>query len=1358
MLISRMQRFHHTVLALFLGLLCLGSQPPAGAQTVGKPVQLGTGGLQPVAVAVNPDTHRVYVTNDHSHSVSVFDGITDTLLAIIPITDVDINSRIAVNPVSNSIYVSTANGIYVIDGYTNYLVDWIATPNNNKRSGIAVDNNDTVYVISYAVNVVNGTPNYTDYALEIYYYYDYASPVIINLPGVTRDSVVSLNPKTNIINITAGDRLWVINGYNLNQGFWIPLAGSGNFALAVNAETNQIFVSNNNTEVMVLDGNTYYQNYPTISPGACIAALATDPMTDCLYIATFSPNGGTNGICVYNTYYNQFIAQRNPTAFQTNTYSLAVDPGYPAQVFTCDYGQCRILALNGDTLETIASEQTATGPVRMATNATTKTMYVANWFSNDVSVIDLENHQRIATIPIGLHPRGVCIDEATDSTYVAISQENRIAVIDGPTNTVRNSIPVNPTPRDMVYNTQTKQLYVLCANGNGIAVIDTTQEQVIGTISAPSPISSDALAFDPVGNQVFFGCTDGTISCIDGKTNLLLGSIHLPNPIVSLAYNPNEHILYIVSSVTNGQPCVTLLNIITGHSGTLTNWDPADMASDICVDPSTEKVYVADTGTDKVGVYTKYGVYLTSIQMLSPYFLSADPTTNSIYAVNSRDSLYVIDKDTNSLVSDLLGDHLAGVAYNPQTQLLYVANYEADSLSVENPYSAELILTLKVGHQPTEVTVDSDANLIYVANSGDNTVSVIDGATNSIVDTIPLASTRATTAGSLLGMVLDTKLKRLYVTDAVHNAVQVLDTTTKTPTLLPALAVGHCPMGVAVDLTTHRVFVTNYGDDTLSIIDGNTGTVCATLPVGNGPLSVAVNQQKHTVLVANLLDKSVMRIEGNSGTAYGVTGTTVLKLAPTKLAINETTDIAYVAHTQDKAFSALVASTCKALTTVRFDGTTVRSAGALSKSTLATTLAAVTGGVRAVQSADMLPGGVAVNSTANQVYFCDPSTTSIVTVSQTFNLHTITPQAGLHGAIDPHDGQIVLDGDSLTFTATPDPGYTVDSWSVDGKAVQTGGAQFTLNAITANHLLLVKFKAYTPLVTPSAGSNGSIAPSTRRTVPYNSSLTFTATPKTGYTVDTWTVSGELAQTGGTKFTLAGITSNMSVQVTFKQRFFTITPQAGSNGTISPELPQTVAYAGKCTFIATPATGYQVAAWWVDGKLKQTGKTLYALASITADHTVTVTFKLQTFTQKPSAGSGGTISPKYSQIVEYGSSLTFTATPGKGYEVDSWLLDGVVTQSGGAQFSLTNITAAHTVKVTFKKRTFTIIPQADANGALTPATPQTVTYGSSLTFTATPNAGYTVAVWTLDGVVKQTGKTKFTLTGIMGDHIVGVTFQ
>ena len=79
--------------------------------------------------------------------------------------------------------------------------------------------------------------------------------------------------------------------------------------------------------------------------------------------------------------------------------------------------------------------------------------------------------------------------------------------------------------------------------------------------------------------------------------------------------------------------------------------------------------------------------------------------------------------------------------------------------------------------------------------------------------------------------------------------MSVIDASTRTVTA--TVPVGKDPDGVAVDPGTHTVYVTNFGDDTVSVIDGSTRTVTATVPVGKDPVGVAVDPGTHTVYVTN---------------------------------------------------------------------------------------------------------------------------------------------------------------------------------------------------------------------------------------------------------------------------------------------------------------------------------------------------------------------------------------------------------------------------------------------------------------------------------------------------------------------------
>ena len=76
----------------------------------------------------------------------------------------------------------------------------------------------------------------------------------------------------------------------------------------------------------------------------------------------------------------------------------------------------------------------------------------------------------------------------------------------------------------------------------------------------------------------------------------------------------------------------------------------------------------------------------------------------------------------------------------------------------------------------------------------------------------------------------------------------------------PTITVGSLPSSIAVDQVTGTVYVTNWGDNTVSVFNGTTcnatntsgcGQHPATVPVGLGPIGIYVDDANHTVYVPN---------------------------------------------------------------------------------------------------------------------------------------------------------------------------------------------------------------------------------------------------------------------------------------------------------------------------------------------------------------------------------------------------------------------------------------------------------------------------------------------------------------------------
>ena len=287
-------------------------------------------------------------------------------------------------------------------------------------------------------------------------------------------------------------------------------------------------------------------------------------------------------------------------------------------------------------------------------------------------------------------------------------------------------------------------------------------------------------------------------------------------------------------------------------------------------------------------------------------------------------------------------------------------------------------------------------------------------------------------------------------------------------------------------------------------------------------------------------------------------------------------------------------------------------------------------------------------------------------------------------------------------------------------------------------------------ITPSAGANGHISPSTPVVVAATKTKTFTVTPNDGYSaIVGGTCGGTLA---GNTFTTNPASFNCTVIATFTQLPVTITPSAGPNGSISPNAPFTLAAGDTTSFTITPQPGYSFSVGGTCAGVL-TGNT-FTLNPVTADCAVTATFTLVTFIVTPSAGANGTITPNAAQIVPVASTASFTVAAAFGYSAS---VSGTCGGTLSATTYTTNpVTTDCSVVATFTPvPTYTVTPLAGANATVTPNTPLTVMSGQTTTFTVSPLAGYSVAVrGTCGGVLA--GNT-FTTNPITHDCTVVVAF-
>ncbi|WP_179865586.1 S8 family serine peptidase [Bacillus sp. AFS017336] len=372
--------------------------------------------------------------------------------------------------------------------------------------------------------------------------------------------------------------------------------------------------------------------------------------------------------------------------------------------------------------------------------------------------------------------------------------------------------------------------------------------------------------------------------------------------------------------------------------------------------------------------------------------------------------------------------------------------------------------------------------------------------------------------------------------------------------------------------------------------------------------------------------------------------------------------------------------------------------------------------------------------------------------------HLITATTDSNGSIDPSGSVPVDHGKDQTFTITPNKGYEIATFKVDGKDVTVSNNTYTLTNITSNHTIDVKFKLIVHTITATADDHGTISPSGKVTVIEESDQTFTITPERGYEIATMKVDGVAVSSTNNTYKFTNVTSDHTINVSFKQILHTIMVTAGDHGTISPSGRVTVNELTDQMFMITPDIGYEIATLKVDNVETMATNNIYTLTNIKGNHTIDVTFKKIVHTITATAGSNGTISPSGSVPVKHGEDQTFTITPKKGYEIASFVVDGVNAKLTKNTYTFSSVTKNHTINVSFKQILHTITVTAGKNGTISPIGKVSVADGTNKKFTIIPKKGYMIDTIKVDGVnVKFTGNT-YTLTNVTKNRTINVTFK
>jgi YVTN family beta-propeller protein len=198
----------------------------------------------------------------------------------------------------------------------------------------------------------------------------------------------------------------------------------------------------------------------------------------------------------------------------------------------------------------------------------------------------------------------------------------------------------------------------------------------------------------------------------------------------------------------------------------------------------------------------------------------------------------------------------AALAVDPRSSHVFVANSNDDTVTMLDARTGRVLQTTAVGGDPDQLQINPRTERVFVLNQIDGSVSVLDALTGALRRTLTL--------GVGPGRAVDHQTPDVFVFGSVSGVggtspIAGLDGTDLVAVLdapsgsrLQSIASSLPALGLAVDGLTERLFVPDTAADRVDMFDAVQGWYLRSIDVGTNPLAIALDPHTRRAFVASM--------------------------------------------------------------------------------------------------------------------------------------------------------------------------------------------------------------------------------------------------------------------------------------------------------------------------------------------------------------------------------------------------------------------------------------------------------------------------------------------------------------------------
>lgn len=298
-------------------------------------------------------------------------------------------------------------------------------------------------------------------------------------------------------------------------------------------------------------------------------------------------------------------------------------------------------------------------------------------------------------------------------------------------------------------------------------------DSVLTTITVGN--GGTGIAANPRTNKIYVAVDQtGQVVVIDGKTQQITARIDIGRDTHSVAVNVLTNRIYAISCSFSAAACY--IAVIDGRKDTLITNIPIASGSSIglqglAVNPVTNRIYASDADNGQyIVIDGQTNTVIAQVSVFTqPAGVAVNPKTDRLYVVGGGfpGEILVFDASTNAQIATIPEDFgTENVAVNFRLDRAYVT--DQDTVIVVDGAANQEMARVPAGPFANGVDVNLLNNKVYVTNSNGGSVTIIDGNTNQVLQTLPIPAAFPNTVA------VDLANGLTYVTDFDSDQVIVL--------------------------------------------------------------------------------------------------------------------------------------------------------------------------------------------------------------------------------------------------------------------------------------------------------------------------------------------------------------------------------------------------------------------------------------------------------------------------------------------------------------------------------------------------------------------------------------------------------